>query len=99
MTASQMILCGFCWGMATVMLVWAFYIVDQNARQRQPSVSLRKVPPIRDNGMFKAGRSSVKPAKPPMTLDELAREFVPAYEPAAVATGSTRRSVKDDFVL
>jgi len=55
--------------------------------------------PILDNGMFKAGRSSVKPAKPPMTLDELAREFVPAYQPAVVAAGPKRASVKDDLVL
>ena len=81
------------------MLVWAFYIVDQNARQRQPTANLRKVPPIRDNGMFKAGRSSVKPAEPRMTLDELSREFVPAYQPAVVAASAKRASVKDDLVL
>ena len=79
------------------MLVWAFYIVDQNARQRQPTANLRKVPPIRDNGgMFKGGRGTVKPAR---SFADIAAEFAPAYQHVPVAAGHTRPSVKDDFAL
>jgi len=85
-----MLLVGVFVGLGVVCLWFAFRAVEATVP------SQRKIPPIRSNAMFRAGRASVKPA---MSVTEIVESFPVAYEHRGRVVTSDRPTVKEDLAL